>query len=288
MPSRRAYLASLPALAIAGCTGRPGTQAEGTAASPTATATASSESPTPAGAGVEIRDTTVAFSIRYVRNYDHNGVYTVEGHQFVFLSLDDTEEPHHPLSAFSLIADGDPYPATTFEGDEPHALGANEPVYEYDNPFERGDTGWVCFVVPANLGGPPELRIEHGDGASRLAVPNAERATQPAPEWEFTASAPETVPPRDTFDIEITAENVGDGPGVFRGAVNFENISAHTEIFERSLAPGESGTATVQAESGDAGQTFSYDVVTAGGDAKVTVEIVSGTASDTVTTSDGE
>lgn len=282
MPSRRAYLASLPALTVAGCTGRSGTPSEETAQSPT-----SAESPSPDGAGVEIRDTTVEFSVRYVRNYDHNGVYAVEGRQFVFVSLDDTEEPHRSLSTFSLIADGDPYPATTFEGDEPHALGANEPAYEYDNPFERGDTGWVCFVVPANLDAPPELRVEHDAGASRLPVPDAERATQPPPEWEFTANAPETVSAHSTFDIEITAENVGEGPGIFRGAVNFENISAHTETFELSLAPGESGSTAVQAESGRGGQTFSYDVETAGGDAEVTVDIVSGTASDTVTTSDG-
>lgn len=246
------------------------------------------ESPPSDGAGVEIRDTTVGFSVRYVRNYDHNGVYTVEDRQFVFLWLDDSEEPLHSLSAFSLIADGDPYPATTFEGGEPHARGANEPVYEYDNPFERGDTGWVCFVVPVTLDAPPELRVELADGASRLHVPGAERATQPPPVWEFGASAPETVPPHSSFDIEITAENVGDGAGVFRGAVNFENVSAHTETFDLTLVPGESGTATAKAESGSGGQTFSYDVETAGGEAKVAVDIVSGTGSDTVTTSDGK
>ena len=278
MPSRRAYLASLPGLALAGCAGRSGAPSEGTAQSPT-----SVESPVPDGPGVEIRGASVTFSVRYVRNYDHNGVYTVEGRQFVFVSLDDTEEPHHSLSAFSLLADGDPYPATIFESGE-HALGANEPAYEYDNPFERGDTGWACFVVPANLDSPPEFRIEGDTGEHRLAVPDVERATQPPPEWEFTASAPETVPAYSKFDIEITAENVGDGDGVFRGAVNFENVSAHTETFEFALSPGESGSATVQAESGHGGQTFSYGVETAGGETEVTVDIVSGTASDTVTT----
>ena len=274
MPSRRAYLASLPGLALAGCAGRPGAPSEGTTQSPTSV---------PNAPGIEIRGTSVTFSVRYVRNYDHNGVYTVEGRQFVFVSLDDTAEPHHSLSAFSLLAGGDSYPATIFESGE-HSLGANEPAYEYDNPFERGDTGWACFVVPANLDSPPELRVEGDSSDHRLTVPGVERATQPPPEWEFTASAPETVPAYSTFDIEITAENVGNGDGVFRGAVNFENVSAHTETFEFALSPGESGSATVQAESGSGGQTFSYGVETAGGETEVTVDIVSGTASDTVTT----
>lgn len=286
MPSRRAYLASLPALALAGCAERSAAPADGTGQSATATTPSSSEA---AGSpGVEIRDdASVTFSVRYVRNYDHNGVYNVEGHQFVFLSLDDTDEPHHSLSAFSLLADGDPYPATTFESGE-HALGANEPAYEYDNPFERGNTGWVCFVVPTNLDSPPELRVEDDGGEHLLPVTGAERALQPPPEWEFTASAPESVPSFSTFDIEIAAENVGDGPGVFRGAVNFENISAHTEIFEFVLGPGESGSATVQAESSSGGQTFGYGVETAGGSTSIAVDIIAGTASDTVTTSDGE
>lgn len=280
MPSRRACLASLPALALAGCAGRSGNPSETATATASPTASATSNDP-----GVDIRDdASVTFSVRYVRNYDHNGVYAVEGKQFVFLSLDDTDEPHHSLSAFSMLADGDPSPATTFEGVEPHALGANEPVYEYDNPFERGDTGWVCFVVPANLDDPPELRVASDDGTHRLPVPGAERALQPPPAWEFTASAPESVPSFSTFDIEISAENVGDGAGVFRGAVNFENISAHTETFEFALGPGESGSATVQAESGSGGQTFGYGVETAGGDTTLSVDILSGTASDTVTT----
>jgi hypothetical protein len=78
----------------------------------------------------------------------------------------------------------------------------------------------------------------------------------------------------------VTAENVGEGPGTFRGAVNFSYPLYQPKPVDLALAPGESATGTVPAKSGTAesGRTLEYDVRTPAGRTTVatTVEGESG------------
>jgi hypothetical protein len=284
MPSRRAYLCTLGTLGLAGCTDS--RTAETPTASPTNTATGTATAePTQERPTVELTAASVAYSVRYVVNYDHNGIYTAEDRQFVFLTVD----ADNPRSAFSLVADGGSFPATTFRDGEPHYLGASKRAYRRDgDPYEPGRSGWLCFVVPDHLDSMPTLRLDGDEGTWEWPVEGLKRATMPPPAWEFEASIPERVPPNATFDIEVSATNVGEGPGRFRGAVNFKNLSYHPETVGLSLAPGESGTAPVEAESGDAGQTFTYGVRTAAGDIELAVDIVAETDTATPTATETE
>jgi hypothetical protein len=104
------------------------------------------------------------------------------------------------------------------------------------------------FDIPAQLATAPSLRLE-GDTDSWEWELDTEKATTPPPAWEWSASVPETVPPDDTFNITVTAENVGDGPGTFRGAVNFSYPMSRPKGFDIVLDPGGSDEATVSASS---------------------------------------
>jgi hypothetical protein len=282
MPSRRTYLATMAAVGAAGCLDKlPGSAPKRTTAdSPSQPAT----EPTPEHAVVDVTSVSITHSVRYVLQFDHNGVYTAEGRQFVFLTVDDVGTPTHTRSAFSVVADGESYWATTFRDNQPHAFDPSKRAYRRDaDPFEPGREGWLCFVVPTELDSLPELRLESEAGTWQWPLSGAERALAPPPAWELSVDAPETVPPKSTFEIEVSATNVGDGAGRFRGAVNFKNLSYHTETVGLSLAPGESGAAAVEAESGDAGETFNYGVQTAAGDIELAVDIESEPSSATPT-----
>jgi hypothetical protein len=130
------------------------------------------------------------------------------------------------------------------------------------------------FDVPARLAAAPSLRLERDTGSWAWGV-DAETATTPPPAWEWAASAPETVAPDETFEITVTAANVGDGPGTFRGAVNFSYPLYRPKGFDIALAPGESGEATVSASSRDAdpGTGLEYGVRTPAGESTVAVAV---------------
>lgn len=285
MPSRRALLVTLATVGLAGCTdARSGGDQSGS--SPPGTSRPH-QSPEPAG--VELVDAAVAYSVRHVLYEDHNGVYTVDGRQFVFVTVDDSGGPAHSLSAFSLVADGEQYAATTFADGEPHDLGSGKRAYRSgSDAFRTGRTGWFCFVVPDRLDAKPTLRLDDDDGTWEWALDGLDRVTVPPPEWAFSVTAPAQVQPYSTFEIEVAATNVGDGPGRFRAAVNYKNIYYQTRSVGLSLDPGESGSATVEAESGDAGQVFSYDVRTAAGETELEVDIEADSASATPTATETE
>ena len=55
--------------------------------------------------------------------------------------------------------------------------------------------------------------------------------------------------PDETFVITVIAENVGDGPGTFRCAVNFSSPLYRPKAFDIVLDPGASDETTVSASS---------------------------------------
>ncbi len=92
---------------------------------------------------------------------------------------------------------------------------------------------------------------------------------------------PDTVAPDETFDITVSAENVGGGPGTFRGAVNFSYPLYRPKGFHIELEPGASGEATVSASSKDTepGTELRYGVRTPAGRSAVAVAVETGSPS---------
>ncbi|WP_049979542.1 hypothetical protein [Halolamina rubra] len=270
MPSRRAYLATLAAAGLAGCVDdTPGTDSE----SPTATTAPG----TPSASGVTVEAAAVQYSYRHIENVDWNGIQPADG-QFVFVTIDAGPADTPPLpDAFSLVADGEQY--------QPVELAHDMPV-DLDVPGERySDTdhrGWLVFETPAELDAAPTLRLDGEAGSWEWDLPT-ERATAAPPEWEFSVDVPATVAPESTFDITITAENVGDGPGTFRGAVNFSYPMYMPRGFAIPLEGGASGADFVEAEVGDAdsGKEIDYGVRTPVETRTVTVTVEGQTATAT-------
>jgi hypothetical protein len=222
---------------------------------------------------VTIEAAAVQYSHRHIQNVDWNAIRPADG-QFVFVTVDASEAgPVPDRGAFTLVtADG------TFDPVEVHShnpVGLDVPGGPYaPDRADPGPRGWFAFDAPAQLATAPSLRLERDTDSWEWEL-DTEKATAPPPEWEWTASAPDTVPPDETFDVTVTAENVGDGPGTFRGAVNFSHPLYRPKAFDIVLDPGRSGEATVSASSEDAdpGTELEYGVRTPAGKSTVTVAV---------------
>ncbi|MFD1525161.1 hypothetical protein, partial [Halolamina salina] len=257
MPSRRAYLATLTAAGLAGCIGEEpatGTDTD----SPTAT-TAPGTAPRP---DVIVEAAAVQYAYRHIENVDWNGIQPADG-QFVFVTVDARPADSVPArSAFTLVADGEQYAPAELAHRMPVDLDVPGSAYTPDRegPDRRG---WLAFETPAQLDSAPTLRLDRDPAPAEWEL-DADLATAPPPAWEWSVDTPDTVAPNTTFDIAITAENVGDGPGTFRGAVNFSYPLYAPRGFDIPLDPGQSGTETVGAEVRDAdpGREIDYGVRT--------------------------
>ena len=273
MSSRRAYLAAVAGVGLAGCVGAPpettGDQSgDTTGDSPSDTATPTDAAPPP---DVDIVATAVQYSFRHVERVDWNAVRPAAG-QFVAVTVDaGGAEPVPDREAFTLVADGEPHDPVAVRDLLPSDLGVPSGPYV---PEERGTRGWLVFDVPAQLESAPSLRVETDGGSGEWSL-DVETALAPPPAWDWSASIPETVSRDETFDISVTAENVGDGRGTFRGAVNFSYPRYQPKGFDLALAPGESATATVPAssENAESGRTLEYGVRTAAGRATVATSV---------------
>jgi len=271
MPSRRAYLTTLAATGIAGCIG----DSSGSATeSPSDTATtAPGTAPRP---DVNLEAAAVQYSYRHIENVDWNGVRPADG-QFVFVTVDARSAETTPSrSAFSLAADADTSDAVKIERRYPVNLDVPGEPYMVDTE-DTAARGWLVFDVPAQLDSAPSLRLEQDSGSWEWDL-DTEKATAPPPEWEYDVQAPDSVAPGTTFDITITAENVGDGPGTFRGAVNFSYPMYRPKGFAVTLEAGESGSDAVSAEvqEGASERDIDYGVRTPTEATTVTVAVESG------------
>ncbi len=266
MPSRRAYLATLTTLGLAGCLGHsPGSTTEST------TNTASDTASRPA---LTIEATAVQYAYRHIQNVDWNAIRTADG-QFVFVTVDARDaDPTPGRDAFTLVAAAETFNPIVIEHTYPVDLDVPKGSYRPDQE-DADPRGWLLFDVPTHLDTEPSLRLERDTDSWEWAL-DTEKATTPPPAWEWTVSAPETVAPNETFEITVSAENVGDGLGTFRGAVNFSYPLYRPKGFDIVLTPGESGEATVSASSEDAdpGRELDYGVRTPTEESGVSVTVV--------------
>jgi hypothetical protein len=268
MPSRRGYPAVLAAAGLAGCVGDPPGSANG---SPTDTDTTTPGTPSRPGATVEAA--AVQYAYRHVENVDWNAIRPADG-QFVLVAVDaGGAEPVPDRGVFSLVAGDEAHDPADTEGSCPVDLDVPGELYA-PGRANADPREWLVFDVPARLDAAPSLRPGRDTGSREWDL-DAERATAPPPARDWAASAPETVAPGETFDSTVSAENVGDGPGTFRGAVNFSHPICRPEGFDVALGPGESGEATVPAssEEADPGTELGYGVRTPAGESTVTVTV---------------
>ena len=269
MPSRRAYLATLVAAGLAGCV----SETPGTSESPSDSPTATTAPGTASRPDVTVEAAAVQYAYRHIENVDWNGIQPADG-QFVFVTVDAREAGTPPdPGAFSLVADGERYDHKDIADRMPVSLDVPGSTYSAGDEHSE-DRGWLAFETPAELDAEPSLRMER-DSVPATWELDTETATAPPPRWEWSADAPETVEPQTTFDITITAENVGDGAGTFRGAVNFSYPMYMPKGFDVSLDPGASGADTVNAEIRDAdpGKEIEYGVRTPAGETTVHVTV---------------
>lgn len=272
MPSRRAYLGTLAAVGVAGCLGN------------------SSETSSPPA--VTIESAAVQYAYGHIENVDWNGFRTADG-QFVFVTIDASEpEPFDSSEAnqapsrdeFMLVADDGLHDPLEFEDNFPITPDILGKPYRPDRAatFPRG---WLAFDVRAQLKTEPSLRLGGIFNSVEWEL-DTEKATAPPPAWEWTASVPETVAPGETFDITVSAENVGNGPGTFRGAVNFSSPMYMAKGFDIVLDSGEFGTAKVSADigAGHPGGQETYQVRTPAGRSEVAVTVETESTSNERTT----
>lgn len=282
MPSRRTYLATLAAAGLAGCVGdAPGTGTESDSSTPT------TSTGTPASSNVIVEAAAVQYAYRHIEQVDWNGIQSADG-QFVFVTVDVAElrsagnqnatrsearpaDSAPARSAFTLLADGESYAPNELEYGYLVDLAVPGSQYWPENEEPRG---WLVFETPAELASAPTLRLDHDPEPTEWSL-DVDLATSPPPAWEWSVDAPATVTPDSTFDIAITTENVGDGPGTFRGAVNFSYPLYRPKGFDIALDPGESGTERVEAstEDADSGQEIDYGIRTPAGERSVSVTV---------------
>lgn len=279
MPSRRAYLTTLVAAGLAGCVGNSPDSPSDSTTDTSTTAPGTSSRP-----AMTIEAAAVQYAYRHIENVDWNAIQPADG-QFVFVTVDASEvDPVPSQEAFTLVTADDVHDPAEIEHGYPVDLDVPGVSYMPD----REDTeprGWLMFDVPAQLATAPSLRLERETESWEWGL-DIEKATTPPSAWDWTAIAPDTVAPDETFEITVSAENVGDGPGTFRGAVNFSYPMYRPEGFDIVLDPGESGEATVLASSknADPGTELKYGVRTPAG--KSTVFVTVGTESTSTETTD--
>jgi hypothetical protein len=267
MPSsRRALLVSIGAAAagLAGCLdssdGDGGSPTEPATGTTTATATPAGESAT-LGAAVRLGDLTVtvadlvtAHSVRYLTAPDAIGVVGTSDDQFVFVDASVRGEGQPPSPhRFALVADGAGYESgLEFVG--PARVGSPVAGRPYS---ESNRQGYVAFRVPAPLDA-ESVAVVVGDAgrratdmdpdpdgvAVRWTVPTsaADPLRSPPPAFSAAVEAPAAVAADEPIPVTVDIANEGDGPGVFRGAINHQGPLYAASGFDRSLAAGESTT----------------------------------------------
>jgi hypothetical protein len=263
MPSgRRAVLASIgtAAIGLSGCLGG------GSPAEPTRTSTAT-PTETPAGdaatlgdavavdgATVTVSDLVTAHSVRYLSAPDAMDVHPADGDQFVFVAVaaDGSGTPPAP-DRFGLVADDARY-GSGIEYLGPARVAAPVTGRRYG---ESNPEGFLGFRVPAPLDAESVVVVLGSDGPERTDTPPepgdvvaewtvppaaADPLRSPPPAFSAAADVPESVPADEPIPVTIDVTNEGDGPGVFRAAINQQGPLYGAEGIDRSLAAGESAT----------------------------------------------
>lgn len=284
MPSRRGYLAVIGSLSFGGCLDNGGASTPvGTTTTTTETATTTTtaaasqvgEAITVDGAEVTLNRVTTQSSFVYQESADTKGVAAREGGRFLLTEFGVDGESRPTVTQFSVFADGETL---------------SEPVWDYRTrqpsgpSFDRspydGNGGWLLFPVPAELDA-DTVRIVVDDVVWGFPEAVSTRLRQPLPTFDIVSfEHPETVEADEEFSVSVTAENIGETTGTFRGVLNVAEVeyAVYPYPFELELDPGESATWTKEygPEAGlnEAGDTGSFDLRTPVGERGGEIEVV--------------
>ncbi|MBP1987436.1 hypothetical protein [Halolamina salifodinae] len=288
MPSRREYLVVAGSLSLGGCLDNGGastlsgttTTTAGTA-TPAATATPAQvgEAVNVNGAEVTLNRVTTQSSFVYQESADTKGVATREGERFLLAEFGISSESRPTVTQFSIVADGETVsePIRDYRTRQPSGPSFDRSPYD-----ENG--GWLLFPVPAELDA-ESIRIVVGDVGWGLSDAVSTQLRQPLPTFDIVSfEHPETVETDEEFSVSVTAENIGETTGTFRGVLNVAGVeyAVYPYPFELELDPGESATWTREygPESGlnEAGDTGSLDLRTPVGDRGGEIEVVDKTS----------
>ena len=226
MPSRRAVLASVAA-SVAGCLGARRSDAPTTGTdTPTATPTTAppttappAKTPPTVEPDASLEAAHVQHSVLYLSAPDAFGVAAAEGRQYVFVPATGTSPER-----FALVADESHAASARLFGGPATTVAWPDETARIRLPSPEQPDGWLLFEVPAPLGGDAaEVRWSDGESSETWAFDDARVAalTAAPPSVSVEAvEAPDEVEADEPFDVVVTAENGGDGDGVFRGALN--------------------------------------------------------------------
>lgn len=298
MPSRRAYLASVATglTAVAGCTTGPGTPGSGGSTPPSSTSTDTATERTLGdthegdGYTVTLTDAVARKSVLAYYAPDAFGVETApEGERFAFVGVETTGDAP-PVEAFRFRAGSETFaPAHVSRDVRRDFAPVMEGPYDPDAPSSDGK-GWVAFAVPARL----EASLGVGVDDAAWAIPESVAAPfrDSVPEFELGAvSVPSVVDDDEPIPVAVEFENVGDGDGTLRGALNHYGPLHGASAFRLDVSAG--GTATWETTidyhlADDVNtDTVNFEVASTAGDVSREVTIRGGGTPSGDSTADG-
>lgn len=274
MPSRRRLLrlGSAALAALAGCSGRSGTDPTGTD-SPTATPSPTGDTtPTvrelafgePGPDGIAPTDTTVQSSVRHLQSTDHNGI--IAGDAWYLFATVETDGGGPAAADFRLQT-----PTATYE---PFALGQEhrrrQIAYVNGDAYEPSRPGWLLFAVPYD--DDPErawLTLDRTEWP--LPESTLERLRTEPPAFDLRDVEPPESPPADEpFDVTLRVGNDGT-PGTFRAAFNYTAPLYYPRGVAAAVGAGATRDIPVTVDihtsgtGSEPGDTVAANVVSAGG-----------------------
>ncbi|MFC4552552.1 hypothetical protein, partial [Halorussus sp. GCM10023401] len=231
-----------------------------------------------------VADVRVQSSFVYLTTPDSMDVHAPDGTQFAFVDVrlraSSTSESLPTTPEFALVADGRRFSPTTEPGPtyNPWAVAERGPPYDPDETT----TGWVCFELPNPLDAESAALTYPAAGRTvSESLGAAARSALAAPPTEFELAAfaaPASAGRDESFDVSVTAENVGETDGVFRGSLNQESPTYAPYPFALSIPAGErrTWTRTFGRHLGGDVDRMDFDLRTPVGDREASVTVASG------------
>jgi hypothetical protein len=191
------------------------------------------------GMAVVVSDPVAGHSVRYRTAPDAVDVVGAAGDQFAFVRVVARGQGTPPApDDFSFVADGTASDAG-IEGLGPARVGDPVSGRPYGGPDRRGYLG---FRVPAPLDADAAAIRLADAGRWTLPGPSLDALRVPPPAFETTLTVPGRVGADEAIPVRLDVTNVGDGIGVFRGAINHRGPLYAADGFAFSLPPGGSTT----------------------------------------------